>query len=65
MALTIENLHMNVDFSPYEHIALTGYPEMVLARGKVIVKDNRFLREPDTGRFLRRKTVARYRVSRQ
>lgn len=55
MHLTVENLHMNVDYSPYEHVTVRGYPEMVLARGKVIVEDNRFVGERGSGRFLERR----------
>ncbi len=56
MALTVENLHMNVDYSPYEDITVSGYPEIVLFRGKVIVKDNEFLGHRGAGRFLRRQS---------
>jgi dihydropyrimidinase len=55
MHLTVENLHMNVDYSPYEHVTVRGYPEIVLARGKVIVEDNCFVGERGSGRFLRRR----------
>jgi dihydropyrimidinase len=55
MALTVDNLHMNVDYSPYEHITVRGYPELVLARGKVIVQDNHFVGERGWGRFLERR----------
>ena len=55
MDLTVDNLHMNVDYSPYEHITVRGYPELVLARGKVIVQDNQFVGERGWGRFLERR----------
>ncbi len=53
--LTAENLHMNVDYSPYEHITVRGYPVMTIARGKVIVKDNEFVGQVGAGEFLERK----------
>jgi dihydropyrimidinase len=53
--LTVDNLHMNVDYSPYEDITVTGYPELVLSRGRVIVDNGRFLGERGSGRFLPRK----------
>ncbi len=53
--LTVENLHMNVDYSPYEGITVSGYPELVLARGRIIVRDNDFLGQRGAGRFLERK----------
>jgi dihydropyrimidinase len=56
MPLTVENLHMNVDYSPYEQVTVRGYPELVLARGKVIVEKNRFVGERGAGRFLPRRS---------
>jgi dihydropyrimidinase len=56
--LTVENLHMNVDYSPYEQITVRGYPELVLSRGQIIVQDNRFLGQRGAGRFLKRKPFA-------
>jgi dihydropyrimidinase len=53
--LTTENLHMNVDYSPYEHITVRGYPVMTIARGKVIVKDDEFVGQVGAGEFLERK----------
>ncbi|HJX39248.1 MAG TPA: dihydropyrimidinase, partial [Anaerolineae bacterium] len=55
MPLTLQNLHMNVDYSPYADVTVRGYPELVLARGKIIVQDNCFLGERGSGRFLPRK----------
>ncbi|MDH4208508.1 MAG: amidohydrolase family protein, partial [Anaerolineae bacterium] len=55
VSLTLESLHMNVDYSPYSDVTVRGYPELVLARGKIIVQDNRFLGERGSGRFLPRK----------
>jgi len=53
--LTRENLHMNVDYSPYEHITVQGYPVMTIARGKVIVKEGEFVGHVGRGKFLERK----------
>ena len=52
--LTKENLHMNVDYSPYEDITVKGYPALVLQRGKVIVEDNSFVGQVGSGQFLKR-----------
>jgi dihydropyrimidinase len=54
-ALTTENLHMNVDYSPYEHITVRGYPVMTIARGKVIVRDNEFVGQVGAAKFVERK----------
>ena len=56
--LTTENLHMNVDYSPYEHITVRGYPVMTIAGGKVIVKDNEFVGQVGAGGFLERKSFS-------
>lgn len=55
--LTKENLHMNVDYSPYSDITVTGYPAAVLARGKVIVRDNQFVGRAGAGQFLKRSPI--------
>ena len=52
--LTKENLHMNVDHSPYDHVTVKGYPVLVLQRGKVIVRDNQFVGKVGAGQFLKR-----------
>jgi dihydropyrimidinase len=56
--LSVENLHMNVDHSPYGHITVRGYPVMVMQRGKVIVKDGQFVGQVGAGQFLRRRRIA-------
>ncbi len=53
--LTQENLHMNVDYSPYEHITVRGYPVMTISRGRVIVKDNEFVGQVGGGEFVERR----------
>jgi dihydropyrimidinase len=55
--LTQENLHMNVDHSPYEDVTVRGYPTQTLLRGKVIVKDDRFVGDVGAGRFLKRRPI--------
>ncbi len=56
--LSVENLHMNVDYSPYEHITVRGYPVLVMQRGRVIVKDGQFVGEVGAGQFLKRRRIA-------
>jgi len=53
--LTKETLHMNVDYSPYEHLTVRGYPVMTIVRGKVIVKDDEFVGQVGAGKFVERK----------
>jgi len=55
--LGVENLHMNVDYSPYDHITVRGYPVLTMQRGKIIVKDGQFVGEVGAGQFLRRRRI--------
>jgi dihydropyrimidinase len=52
------NLHMNVDYSPYEGHTVPGSPSHVLSRGEVVVKDDVWVAKTKQGRgqFLRRST---------
>ncbi|MDR3519098.1 MAG: dihydropyrimidinase [Azospirillaceae bacterium] len=53
--VTITNslLHHNVDYTPYEGLAVTGWPETVLSRGTVIVDHGDFVGTAGHGMFLR------------
>ena len=55
--LTKENLHTNVDHSPYEHITVKGYPAMIFQRGNMLVRDNQFVGEVGAGQFLKRNPI--------
>jgi dihydropyrimidinase len=55
--LSVENLHMNVDHSPYDHITVRGYPVLTMQRGKVIVKDGHFVGQVGAGQFLKRRRI--------
>ena len=46
--------HMDVDYSCYEGREVTGRPEIVLSRGKVIVDGDEWLGARGDGRFLKR-----------
>lgn len=52
--LSVETHHMNVDYSAYEGMEITGKVETVLSRGRVIVADNAFHGAAGHGRFLSR-----------
>ncbi len=47
--------HMNVDYSAYEGVEVTGKVKTVLLRGKVAVENNQVQVEKGFGRFVRRK----------
>ena len=51
--------HMRVDYSMFEGIQVTGMPDVVLSRGKVVIDGDKFLGRPGEGEFLRRQTYAR------
>jgi len=53
-SLDARALHMAVDHSPYEGMQVTGWPEIVLARGDVIARDGRYVGEPARGRYVHR-----------
>lgn len=45
-------LHHNVDYTPYEGMSLNAWPELVISRGEVIIKDGRCHGTPGRGEFL-------------
>jgi dihydropyrimidinase len=47
--------HMNVDYSAYEGVEVTGKVKTVLLRGKVVVDQDKDLTEKGFGKFLKRK----------
>jgi dihydropyrimidinase len=55
--VTLRNadLHHNVDYTPYEGRVVTGWPEIVISRGEVIVRDGQLHAVPGRGRFLEQK----------
>lgn len=52
--LSADTHHMNVDFSVFEGLEVTGRAETVLLRGEVVVEDGRHVGSPGDGRFLPR-----------
>jgi len=50
--LKAETLHQRVDYCPYEGWQVHGYPETVLSRGEIIVRDGEFTGAPGRGQFL-------------
>ncbi|HSS10000.1 MAG TPA: amidohydrolase family protein, partial [Acidimicrobiales bacterium] len=52
--LDAASLDMNVDHSPYADRVATGWPRLVLSRGRVVADDGRFVGEPGWGRYLHR-----------
>jgi dihydropyrimidinase len=50
--------HMRVDYSMFEGIQVTGMPDVVLSRGRVVVEGDKFQGRAGQGEFLRRATYA-------
>ncbi|MFO7548546.1 MAG: dihydropyrimidinase [Acidimicrobiia bacterium] len=46
--------HMNVDYSVYEGMAVTGRAEAVLLRGEPVIQDGSFVGRPSAGSYLER-----------
>ena len=47
-------MHDNMDYTPYEGRKVTGWPRVVLSRGRVIVEDECLTAERGSGTFLER-----------
>lgn len=54
-----EQLHMQVDHSPYESMTSQGWPEHVFLRGRPVARYGRFVGAVGAGRFLAREPVPR------
>ena len=54
LTLSAKTLHMRVDYNPYEGRQVTGVPEVVISRGKVIVDGDAFTGKAGGGSFLKR-----------
>jgi dihydropyrimidinase len=52
--LGVKTLHMKVDYNPYEGTTVQGSPSAVIAGGKVIVEDGKFVGKKGEGKFLKR-----------
>ena len=57
--VTLDMLHDNMDFTPFEGMTLTGWPVVTMSRGEVIWGDGQFAAKPGRGRYLHR-VPARY-----
>lgn len=45
---------MRVDYNPYEGMTVSGSPELVLSRGKLVFEGDRFVGKTGMGQFIRR-----------
>jgi dihydropyrimidinase len=54
VTLSRQVLHERVDYTPYDGLALQGYPVLTIARGEVIVADGDYVGRRGRGQFLKR-----------
>ena len=59
--ITQNILHDNMDYTPYEGMAATGWPRTVIIRGRVAVEDEELKLDRGAGKFLKR-TAAQPRL---
>ena len=52
--ISVDNHHMNMDYSAYEGFEVQGKVDTVMSRGKVIVKDDAFHGKAGDGKYLKR-----------
>ncbi|CAM3194572.1 dihydropyrimidinase [Paracoccus nototheniae] len=55
--VTAADQHDKMDYTPFEGMQITGWPETVLSRGAVIVQDGTLHAQPGQGRFVARAPV--------
>jgi len=55
--ITQKTSHQNVDYTPYEGYKGKGFPRVVISRGKIVVKEGKFLGRPGQGRYIKRKPI--------
>ena len=60
VTVTNELLHHAVDYTPYEGMRITGWPETVLSRGEVVVAEGALQARPGRGRFLEQALSSAY-----
>jgi dihydropyrimidinase len=52
--LSVKTQTMNVDYNPFEGMAIEGRPHIVTVRGQVAARDGKFVGQAGRGRFLQR-----------
>ena len=49
-----DTIHMNVDYSAYDGMEISGKPDTVLSRGKVVIENDAYVGRKGDGRYLKR-----------
>lgn len=55
--LSVDMLHDNLDYTPYDGKSVTGWPVTVINRGRIVVEDEELRVERGSGQFLKRDPV--------
>ena len=53
VTMSVDILHDEMDYTPYEGVRVTGWPVVTLLRGETICREFEFFGAEGTGRFLR------------
>jgi dihydropyrimidinase len=53
-AIRAADLHSACDYDPYEGWDVTGWPEVVVARGEIVFERGNLRAEPGRGKLIRR-----------
>ena len=48
------DLHDAMDYTPYEGMTVTGWPDVVVSRGEIVCTNGELTASPGRGQFLRR-----------
>ncbi|MFC3058704.1 dihydropyrimidinase [Paenirhodobacter populi] len=51
---TLADMHDNMDYTPFEGMEITGWPESVLTRGAWVIRDRALVAQEGQGRFVAR-----------
>jgi len=52
--ISVDNHHMNLDYSAYEGVTIDGHVHTVMSRGRVIIENETYLGSTGHGQYLRR-----------
>ena len=65
LTISASSHHSNVNYNLFEGTKVTGAPEVVMVRGKVIVENDELVGQPGDGQFLKRARFGEPLTSRQ
>jgi len=52
--ISVDNLHQNVDYTPFEGLEVTGKPITVISRGNIVIENNELKANAGIGQFVKR-----------